>query len=130
MKKLPLILSVFACWCLSVGTAKAQCDPENFIDKCNAKLAEGYTFLKSYSVEGAKATDSKVEYSYVFSKDTNYLLTLCGNGSDMPANMVVTLYDSNRKKLASSYDKDNKRYLPAIGIRIAATGIYYLTFSF
>ncbi len=129
MKKFILALTVFMIAALLPGMTYAQCDADKFMDKCNAKLADGYTFLKSYSVDGAKNPSNKVEVSYVFSKDTNYLLTLC-NKEGENKNMVVTLYDSNRKQLVSSHDKKGNRFLDQIGVRISATGIYYLAFSF
>ncbi|MGB3618507.1 MAG: hypothetical protein WBA12_10320 [Catalinimonas sp.] len=122
-----LFATMFVAAALLSGRAQAQCDVNQFVDDCNGKLASGYTFLKSYSVDGSGG--SKVEQSYVFSKDTNYLITLCGESGNADG-MVVTLYDSQRKQLISSHDKKNDRYLPAIGIRINSTGIYYLTFTF
>lgn len=127
MKQLILATVLLSAAALLPGHARAQCDVNKFVDNCNGKLASGYTFLKSYSIDGASS--GKVEQSYVFSKDTNYLITLCSEAESADG-MVVTLYDSQRKQLISSHDKKNDRYLPAIGIRINATGIYYLTFTF
>ncbi|SDJ96418.1 hypothetical protein SAMN05421823_101536 [Catalinimonas alkaloidigena] len=127
MKKYIFAVCLSMCAFLMADQAQAQCDVNKFLDNCNGKLASGYTFLKSYSVNGESG--GKVEHSYVFSKDTNYLITLCSENGDTDG-MVVTLYDSNRKQLISSHDAKSGRFLPAIGIRISATGIYYLAFSF
>jgi len=94
-------------------------------DECVAKITNGYTFLKSYKIE--KVGD-EMEYSYVFSKDTNYMLVMCDGGTGK--NIVVTLFDSNRKEIATNFDKKNDKYYPAIAYPCKATGIYYLRFSF
>ena len=112
------------------GLAQAQCDAEKFMDVCNAKLSDGYTFLKQYSIDGAKATSGKkVEYSYVFSKNTQYMLTLCSENKN-PKNMYVTLYDSQRNPLMSSFIKDKNEFLSKVAYQCSSTGIYYLSFQF
>lgn len=113
-----LILSL-----MSPAGVSAQCDPDKQMSTCVSKLATGYTFLKSYKIAGEK----EIEYSYVFTKDTNYVLNLCNKDGESN-NMVVTLYDANRNKIASNVIGD--KYLPAIGYRCGATGIYYFTISF
>lgn len=129
MKKFLLAITIYTFMALLPSVSYAQCDADKFMDNCSSKLAEGYTFLKSYTIDASKVVNGKIEQSYCFSKDTNYLITLCGKEGEN-RNMVVTLYDSNRKQLISSYDKKSGKFLPAIGVRIQATGIYYFTFSF
>lgn len=124
------ILTAVLCLLACIGVAHAQCDAEKFMDNCNAKLSDGYTFLKSYNIDGAKASSGKkVEYSYVFSKNTNYMLTLCAEGGN-PKNMYVTLYDSQRRPLMSSYVKDKDKFLSKVAYQCSSTGIYYLSFQF
>jgi nitrous oxidase accessory protein NosD len=118
-----LFQSLFLLTVLLAPPAGAQCDPDSQMGNCVSKLATGYTFLKSYKISGEK----EIEYSYVFTKDTNYVLNLCNKNGES-SNMVVTLYDANRNKIASNVVGD--RYLPAIGYRCGATGIYYFTISF
>ena len=100
----------------------AQCDDEGFLDKCSAQLNE-YTFVKSFEA------NDKTEFSYVFSKDHNYLLTICdqvtGGGK-----MSVSLYDRNHKLILSSYNKSTKKYYPSVGYKCMATGVYYIETSF
>jgi hypothetical protein len=69
------------------------------------------------------------EYSYVFSKDTNYMLVLCNKDGSSPS-VLVTLFDSNRKEIASNLDKKTGKHYPAIVFNCKATGIYYLKFTF
>jgi hypothetical protein len=122
MKNVYILLVMIA---LSALTSKgfAQCKP----DECVAKVNGGYTFLKSYQIQ-ISATGGKVEYSYVFSKETNYMLMMCNGGTNQST--IVTLYDSNRKLIATNYDKVNNKVFPAIVYSCKATGIYYMTFSF
>jgi hypothetical protein len=123
-------LAVFAVLSLIPSVASAQCDAAGFIDNCNSKLVSGYSFLKSFSIDPAKAGNGgKVEYSYVFSKDTSYLITLCGKDGDAKK-LVVTLFDSNRKELGSNLDKGSGAFFPAFGYKCSATGIYYLSYSY
>jgi hypothetical protein len=111
------------CICLFAwNTSSAQCKA----DECVAKLSNGYTFLKTYQMEQVGA---QTEYSYVFSKDTNYMLVLCHkDGSTELA--IVTLYDSNRKEIASNVEKKTGKRFPAIAYNCKATGIYYMKFTF
>lgn len=122
MKNIYTLLMLIALTVFSSG-ASAQCKSED----CAAKVNEGYTFLKSYQIQIPKPGD-QVEYSYVFSKETNYMLMLC-NGS-ATQNTIVTIYDSNRKMIATNYDKANNKIFPALVYRCSATGIYYMKFSF
>jgi hypothetical protein len=110
---------------LGLSISYGQCNTDPIAEKVAAKLGD-FTFLKSYKIDGIK--NNVVEYSYVFSKDTQYLL-IYGDATDETAKVLVTLYDGSRKELASNYDKKNNRYLPGIGYRCTATGIYYMTFS-
>lgn len=118
-----LITLIFALAGLSSGFG--QCNTDPISERMASKLGD-FTFLKSYKVDGNKS--GLVEYSYVFSKDTQYLL-IYGDASDETAKVLVTLYDGSRKELASNFDKKNNRYLPGIGYKCTATGIYYMTFS-
>ena len=104
-----------------------DCDAKPYKDKCVASLPDGYTFLKSYTIDGRNGTRKKVMYSYIFSKNTAYLVMLA-NGSAQTKGVKVTLKDSNRKQLASSFA--NGKYYPALAYKCNATGIYFLEFEF
>jgi len=94
-------------------------------DECVAKINSGYTFLKTYQMS---QVGDQLEYSYVLSKDTNYMLVMCNGGGTQ--NIIVTLYDSKRKEIATNQDKGSGKIYPAIAYLCKATGIYYLRFSF
>ncbi|MDX2304270.1 MAG: hypothetical protein NW226_15810 [Microscillaceae bacterium] len=106
---------------------QAECDAKPYKDKCVASLPDGYTFLKSYTIDGQNGTRKKVMYSYIFSKNTAYLVMLA-NGSAQTKGVKVTLKDSNRKQLASSFA--NGKFYPALAYKCNATGIYFLEFEF
>jgi hypothetical protein len=125
MKKLVFfVLSIFL---LSATETIAQCNAENLSNQCIPKLAGGFNFLKSYKVDGAGGTKEKVEYSYVFTKGTQYMINICAPSTPTDG-IVVSLYDSNRNKVASS--KINGQFISAIAYPCNATGIYYIQYTF
>ena len=103
----------------------AQCNADNLCNTCIPKLSAGFNFLKSYKVDDSRNA-GKVEYSYVFTKGTQYMITLCEQVNTN--SVVITIYDSQRNKVASS--KFNGDLLSAIAYPCNATGIYYLTYTF
>lgn len=111
----------------SGGSASAQCNAELYNNKALKQLTTGYTFVKSYRVDGRNGTRKKIEYTCVFSKDTNYMIQIAGKDGGAQG-IIATLYDSKRNKKASNY-YDNKFY-PTWTYKCRATGIYYLTFTF
>ncbi len=110
----------------SSAELNGQCNPDNFANACIPKLASGFNFLKSYKVDGEGGKD-KVEYSYVFTKGTQYMINLCANGAATDG-IIVTIFDSSRNKVASS--KINGQFISAIAYPCNATGIYYIQYTF
>lgn len=128
MKKIQFLL--LAIWIIGVipqSEITAQCNTEVYTDQCIPKLASGFNFLKSYPIDGDGGGKSKVEYSYVFTKGTQYMINICADGAETDG-IVVTLYDSNRQEKVSSFV--NGSYISAIAYPCTATGIYYITFTF
>ncbi|MEM9856255.1 MAG: hypothetical protein AAF843_02800 [Bacteroidota bacterium] len=109
------------------GPSSAQCDSETFTSGCIPKLASGFNFLKSYKIDGQGGTKTKVEYSYVFTKGTQYMINVCATGESTDG-IVVSLFDSNRNKVVSS--KVNDQYISAIAYPCNTTGIYYIQYTF
>lgn len=103
----------------------AQCNAEALSTQCIPKLAAGFNFLKSYKIE--KSSKDFVEYSYVFTKGTQYMINICAAGQDTDG-IVVSLFDSNRNKVATS--KVNGQFISAIAYPCNTTGIYYIQYSF
>lgn len=108
----------------------AQCNTDAYSETCISDIqSKGYTFVKSYKVDGAAGSKPKIEFSYVFSKDTEYLFAI--NGTDGEASgIVLTIYDSNRKLITTNFDKVNNKFYKAINFPCKVTGIYYMTFTF
>lgn len=123
MKK--LLIFVFSVFIFSGLEVIAQCNAENLSTQCIPKLATGFNFLKSYKIE--KGGKDFVEYSYVFTKGTQYMINICAP-KEPTDGIVVSLFDSNRNKVASS--KVNGQYISAIAYPCNTTGIYYIQYTF
>ncbi|MEM7550002.1 MAG: hypothetical protein AAF363_10015 [Bacteroidota bacterium] len=117
-----LILSAF-----SFQDVMAQCNAQSYSEECIGKLPSGFTFLKSFQVDGQGGAKSKVEYSYVFSKDTQYSINICADGESTDG-IVVSMYDSNRRRVMTNYIDGN--FYDGVQYPCKATGIYYITFTF
>ncbi len=125
MKK--YIVFALALFFFSTTDSSAQCNSENYTNECIPKLSAGFKFLKSYKVDGASGAKDKVEYSYVFTKGTQYMINICAP-SQPTDGIVITLFDSQRNKVASS--KVNGQYISTIAFPCNATGIYYIQYTF
>ncbi len=126
MKK--AIFSIFVVGLFFItASVNAQCSPEQYTDACIPKLSTGFNFLKSYKIDGQGGAKNKVEYSYVFTKGTQYMINVCATG-DNTDGIVVSLFDSNRKKVISS--KVNDQFISAIAYPCNTTGIYYIQYTF
>ncbi|MCC5929509.1 MAG: hypothetical protein JJU28_09710 [Cyclobacteriaceae bacterium] len=106
----------------------AQCDGDGLAQACVGKMQDGFTYLKSFKIDGQGGAKNKVEYSYVFSKDTQYFLNICSSAGDGTDGIVVTMYDSNRQMVSTNFM--NGKFYPGIVYPCNATGIYYITFTF
>jgi hypothetical protein len=109
------------------GVTRAQCDPDQHTNACIPKLSTGFNFLKSYKIDGEGGGKEKVEYSYVFTKGTQYMINLC-SGGEVPDGIVINLFDAQRNKVASS--KINGQFIAAINYPCNTTGIYYIQYTF
>lgn len=121
-KSIIIVLAVFV---LTAVEVVGQCNADALSSQCIPKLAQGFNFLKSYKIE--KGAKDVVEYSYVFTKGTQYMINICSPGQSTDG-IVVSLFDSNRNKVASS--KVNGQFISAIAYPCATTGIYYIQYSF
>lgn len=123
MKK--LIILVLTVLVVSALDVIAQCNADNLSTQCIPKLSPGFNFLKSYKIE--KGGKEYVEYSYVFTKGTQYMINICAAGQNTDG-IVVSLFDSNRNKVASS--KVGGQFISAIAYPCNTTGIYYIQYTF
>lgn len=130
MKKTILTFGLFlALFIAFQTTASAQCDAEKYTEKIISNLPEGATFLKSYKIDGERGTKLKIEFPYIFRQNSTYLINIANKEAEIKG-VVLNLYDSNRNLIGTSYDATNKKYRPGLGYTCAATGVYYLTFTF
>lgn len=127
MKQIFYILVVTALFSIAGSEVPAQCNPEAFTQNCIPKLSNGFNYLKSYKINGANGSKDKVEYSYVFTKGTQYMINVCANGEGTDG-IVVNLFDSNRNRVASS--KIDGQFISAIAYPCNNTGIYYIQYTF
>lgn len=123
MKK--LIFIVLSVCILSALEVIGQCNSEAMSNQCIPKLAAGFNFLKSYKIE--KGAKEFVEYSYVFTKGTQYMINICA-ATQPTDGIIVSLFDSNRNKVATS--KVNGQFISAIAYPCNTTGIYYIQYTF
>lgn len=128
MKKVLAAISIFSLLLLGGINAQAQCDTEKYANECIPKLQSGFTFLKSYAIDGQGGSKDKVEYSYVFTKGAQYQISICNGGNEPTDGIIVKLYDSSRNQVASSYVEGS--YLKGLTFPCNTTGIYYITFTF
>lgn len=127
MKTLLLIFSFLIASLAVSSSARAQCNAELYNNKSLKALAPGFTFVKSYRIDGRGGTRKKIEYTCVFSKDTNYMIQISGKDGGAQG-LISTLYDSKRNKKASNYF--NNKFYESWTYKCRATGIYYLSFTF
>lgn len=127
MKKIIITLSLLALIVIVSPESISQCDAERYTEMCIPKLMDGFNFVKSYKVNGEAGNKGKIEYSYVFAKGTQYYINLCNDGTETDG-MIVNIYDSNRKQVATSFANGN--FYPGIIYPCNATGIYYITYTF
>ncbi len=127
MKKIVLLLSAISFFVLTAPDISAQCNSGQFAESCISQLSDGFNFVKSYEVNGEGGAKDKIEYSYVFAKGTQYFMNICSD-SESTDGIVLSLYDSNRKKVGTSFANGNLN--KGIIYPCNATGIYYITFTF
>ena len=127
MKKVFVTLSLFAFFFLTGNMAQAQCSASELADNCITQLNDGFNFVKSFPIDGENGGKNKIEYSYVFAKGTEYSINIC-TGSENPDGIVVSLYDSNRRKLTTN--AASGKVFKGLRYNCNSTGIYYITFTF
>ena len=74
MKSIAKILGLITVAVIFSINVNAQCNADALAQNCVPKLQDGFTFLKTFKVDGLGGAKNKVEYSYVFSKDTQYFI--------------------------------------------------------
>ncbi len=120
-----MIISLLTAAELSFG----QCNAMTNKGKGISQLSPGFTFIKSYLLDGGRENSKgEIEYSFVFSKGTSYMLTLVNNLGQSD-NIEIKLYDPAHKLLVTNYDKKSNKYFPVV-YPCKGTGVHYMTFKF
>ena len=106
----------------------AQCSSDSFYDSCSTNLGKAI-FIKAYNISSTnfKKGESSLEYGYIYSKGTTYIITACDTENNK---MIVELYDRTKKIIASNYDKTNRTFNPKISYSCSETGVYYSKYKF
>ena len=108
------------------GTSSAQCDPSNLKDKGISNLEKGYTYIKSFPLSQEKLNENgEIEYSFVFSKGTKYMLTFI-NADGETEHVTIELYDPNKSLIAKNKKANEDSPL---SYTCNVTGVYYMKFS-
>jgi hypothetical protein len=110
-----------------VLTSSNPCGSDAFLDNCAPALGE-YQYINKFDVN-IKEPGGNYEFSYVFSKGTNYRIVICDQ-NDKSNKMEVKLYDRNKKLIASNYMSSSKEYFPVLNYNCAATGVYHMEAKF
>lgn len=124
MKTLKILLFILAF--LVPRNGYGQCDSDNFLDNCASGL-ETFTFIKAFNTSMKKT--EPVEYSYVFSKGSTYMILGCDQ-NEAGKRMIVNLYDRNHKLIASTHNKKTNTFYPDLVYPCSATGVYYMEVTF
>jgi hypothetical protein len=103
------------------------CDTELLCSQCIPKLPAGFNFIKNFKIDGQGGAKDKIEYSYVLTNGTQYLINLCAKTGNADG-IVMTLYDGNRNRMVAS--KAGEQYVTAMSFTCNATGIYYIQYTF
>jgi hypothetical protein len=105
------------------------CDSKIYKDKCIKEMPEGFTFLKSYTLDGQSGNKRKIEFSYIMSKGGKYMVQIA-SGHPQNKGTFVRIMDSNRREISGATSYQKGRYYPGIQYTCTATGIYYLEFNY
>lgn len=102
----------------SVGT----CRESDLVRMCQTSLPDGFTFLKRFL---ASSQPNAQEFSYVFSKDTEYAISFC-TAEGKPVAVKMTLYDAYHNPIFNNFDKKTKSYHQVVGYASQSTGVVHL----
>lgn len=129
---LTLFLSLSSIFSVSEENKKSDistfaCDVKSLTDRCIKILPEGYTFLKSYSIDGQGGVKTQLDFQYIFSNGTTYIVTIAKDQPNVER-LVIRLYDASQREITSSY-KDGK-YNNYIAYKCSTTGIFHLKYFY
>ena len=83
-----------------------------------------FVFLKKYSINGL--SNPSIEYSYVLTKGTSYLINLCSKDG-YSNDMLVSIFDRQRNLISTNSIKN--KLTNSIKLNCNASGIYYMRYQ-
>lgn len=133
-KRIILIRKVTACFItlltlqiFSVPTF-GQCDTDGFMDVCASNLGT-YNYIKAFKANASNRRKSGKEFTYVFSKGSDYLLVSCGENL-AGGRMIISLFDRNHEQIASTRNETQTKDYTEMKYECNTTGVYYIKISF
>ena len=117
---------LFGAMMLNANPVSAQCDVDDFVDGCAARLGEEYSYLRTFEAEELEgSTDYPYTGAFLFRKGINYVFAMC-EGQGESFQMVIKLYNRNRKLVVSTYDEDTEHYYDKMIFKCSATAIFFV----
>lgn len=98
----------------------AQCDVFSLKEASIGKIENGYSYIKTFPVTEDKLDKNVVEYSFVLSKNTKYMLHTFHDANE--GYVSIELYDANRTLIG----KDKKGVM---AYSCNSTGVHYMKFT-
>ncbi|HLN19738.1 MAG TPA: hypothetical protein VK213_01525 [Bacteroidales bacterium] len=124
LRLLPVLILIFAL----TDVLRAQCDSDEFLDKCASNLGT-YNYLKTFVSRVNPRKKSSPENIYVFSKGSTYKMIACLD-DPLAGKMIISLYDRNHNLIGSTFDESSGKYFSELQYPCPATGVYYIKTSF
>lgn len=122
---------IFISFLLLAFSLNAQ-DQQEMVSDCALSIGGNTTYLKDYVIKLPEAAgpDNIPVYKeniYLMKKQT-YLFTQC-NAENSDGELVIQLYD-RQKKITSSLNEKNSKVYPSVEFSCNKTGLYTLWYSF
>ncbi len=127
MKKIFYKTILVSTFLLAYNTLWAQCELTEIQKKAEAKLGKMIS-IKTFKLDNSDAQHQEIEYSYVLGKDVEYLFSINSDKTDSPK-IIITLYNSNKKPIATNYNEKSDHYSNTLIYKSSATKLYYITFK-
>jgi hypothetical protein len=113
---------------LSATLSYAQCNFAPIESSAESKIGK-YIEIKSYQFDVHKLGSTKeIEYSYVLGKDKEYVFSINNENTANPK-IIITLYNNNKKAIASNYNEKTGTYNSTFFYKCPSTKLYYITFT-
>ena len=124
----PLLVCGIALF-FNTNSGYAQCDASKHKQKCISTFTSGFTYKHTFTVDPSMFKGkTEIELPYLLTKNTLYVIEIA-NSNGEAKNMVVKLYDPNRKLMGTTYDSRSKQFWP-IGYACGVSGVHYVKISF